>query len=130
MRGWRGRVRRASGNDQRGQAISRPMRARQRRPTAHLQPTAAVLRDARDPFGTGLPADVIALQQLTHGEVPSPVIGEKLLTLVHWGALRPWHRNLRLLATIVGVSPMYPVSSVTYVPGLYQPDSTRRVFSY
>ena len=88
-------------------------------PTSILHPGAAFLSNPCHPFVARLPTDRRATTQRLHRVHAAPRLGKALFTLVQWRRLRPWHSNLRLLATGVSVSPMYPVSSVTYVPGLY-----------
>ena len=113
------RMRTPGREDQRGDALIGLRRTRMRCPTSILHPGAPFLGNPRHPFVARLPTDRVARTELVHRVHATPVLGKKLFPLVQWRRLRSWHRNLRLLATGVSVSAMYPVSSVTYVPGLY-----------
>lgn len=61
--------------------------------------------------------DRVAITQLLHRAQSAMLPGEESVTPVRRGQFLPWHRNLGLLDTAVGVSRVYPISSFTCAPG-------------
>ena len=80
--------------------------------------------EAAQPLVSRLPADSVASAQLSHGVKAFGVISNEVNALLHGCSLHPGHRptsRVRVRSrSLGGVSPMLPVRSVTYVPGLYQ----------
>ena len=73
-----------------------------------------------DPLVAGCPADAVALAELGHRVEARPYVGDEVFTLVHGARLIPGHGPTSGRSARVAVSTMFPVYSVTYVPGLYR----------
>ena len=93
------RMRTPGREDQRGDALVGLRWTRMRCPTSILHPGAAFLSNPCHPFVARLPTDRRATTQRFHRVHAAPRLGKALFTLVQWQRLRPWHSNLRLLAT-------------------------------
>ena len=63
-------------------------------PAAICQPPAPRLRESRQPFVPGLPADPIAIAELSHPVEPLPVVGDEGGALVHRVRLQPRHQSV------------------------------------
>ena len=96
------------------------MRTPLRRPAAIAESFTPALIESVQPLVARFPTDAVPRTQLGHVVQGQAVIPNEAFSLFHRCRLQPGHRSTSQSIPSVVVSPMFPVCSVTYVPGLYR----------
>jgi hypothetical protein len=105
--------------DQRCHRVGDFVRTSLRCPAAIAKSVTAALVESVQPLVARFPTDPVPRTQLGHGVQGRLMIANEPFSLFHRCRLQPGHRSTSQSIPSVAVSPMFPVCSVTYVPGLY-----------
>ena len=101
------------------------MRTPSRCPAEIAESGPSTLIESIQPLVARFPTNPVPRTQVGHGVQGQLMIANEAFSLFHRCRLQPGHRSTSQSIPSVVVSPMFPVCSVTYVPGLYRWDDNK-----